>query len=435
MGEQSPSAVFHQDVDAVHADLYDGLFVHSLLQHETNQQASSANYPSPNTSQDVRSTWHRFLDDLCFMCDSRCGGKSVVALITEQVQGETIFWLTTDPVYQDSAANHLDAILRLLKESIHAHQDCVRLAIEQIAQQSVERSPQRVHHYGSRLRRIVQEQIPRAGSEVPLVDVALHKELDYIVSVRDLHQKLCDVSYHFRYQAGYALLKQHIEASSEDTWTRVRHFIGRLGHWNRTAVSLARVAESFASVLQNYRIASIPYPDSGEKPRLTLDEDLKELVLRVFPNYRATPLCDRLVTRISRAENLLNWFRSNRLVPRPHAEVVAMEFCCSQGMHLVSSDRYVACSKPSCYCCSLYMSHHPGGFRPRPTHGNVWVLWCLPQLFHHDQSSTVNLGILRRMANDTRNFSKASLTNSRTASRRKFDSTTGISTAATGPDR
>ncbi|KAK0906836.1 hypothetical protein LTS16_009839 [Friedmanniomyces endolithicus] len=438
MGDKSPFAIFHQDVDAVHADLYDGLLIQSLLQHDPTRLPSSVRRNSPNASQDIQSEWHRFLDDLCFLCDSQSGGKSVVALIAEEVRGESVFWVTTEPVHQDVAVDHLNVILHLLQKCIRADEGRMQALIEQIAQISIRRSPQRVHHYGSRLKKVTAERPTEACAEGQPIgtctDTAPYEALDQIIAVRHLHQHLCESSYLFRYKDDYGLLKQHIKPTSKETWNRVRHFVGRLGHWHKTAISLARAAASFASMLPKFRVAAIPCPDLGIQAHFTLDEDLEALVLRVFPNYRGTPLCDRLVDRISRAKALIDWYRTNELVPRPHAEVVALEYCHSRSMHLVNDDRYVGCSKPSCYCCSLYIGYHPGAFRPRPSHNNVWVQWCLPQAFHLELSGTANLGILRRMANDTRDLLKATLTNGTTASRRRFDSTTGISTTVIGPD-
>lgn len=193
-----------------------------------------------------------------------------------------------------------------------------------------------------------------------------------------------------------------------------------------------RDAGSFASVFEKYRVASIPHPELGKRASLTLDENLEDLVLRVFPNYRGTSLCDKPVARISGSKTLLTWFRSNDLVPHPHAETVALDFASSRGIQMVNDDRYIGCSKPSCYCCSLYMKYHPGGYRPRPTHGNVWVLWCLPQAHHLDEVDITSLSILRHIANETRDLTEAILTKGRATSRRKFDSTTGISTTLVG---
>ncbi len=165
MGDKSPSAIFHQDVDAVHADLYDGLLIQSLLQHDPTQLPSSVRRNSPNASQDIQSEWHRFLDDLCFLCDSQSGGKSVVALIAEEVRGESVFWVTTEPVYQDVAVDHLNVILHLLQKCIRADEGRMQALIKQIAQKSITRSPQRVHHYGYRLKNVTAERATEACAE------------------------------------------------------------------------------------------------------------------------------------------------------------------------------------------------------------------------------------------------------------------------------
>ena len=227
-----------------------------------------------------------------------------------------------------------------------------------------------------------------------------------------LHQAVCDDAYAFRYSPANDLLLQQRRSSSEDVWIRLRHYIGRLGYWHETAAFRVQTAPQFASVLCNYEVRSIPYVGLNEQPHLKLDHDLRRLVERVFPNFRESPLCDELVSRLQGAEKLIEWFRSNELIPRPHAEVVVLDYFFTQGLKVMDDDFYIGCSKASCYCCALYFKHHPGKFLLRPSHGNTWLQWCLPQPFVGGENNTSNLNILRRMANETRAFAYAWLTNS-----------------------
>jgi hypothetical protein len=41
-------------------------------------------------------------------------------------------------------------------------------------------------------------------------------------------------------------------------------------------------------------------------------------------------------------------------------------------------DKYIACSKPACFCCHLYFRHHPGGFVEPRSHHKIYLNWKPP---------------------------------------------------------
>jgi hypothetical protein len=145
-----------QDANIVSSDLYDSLFLQSLLQHASNPQSKDARIT--HTYSDTRTEWHRFLDDLCSLCDSQCGGKSVVAIGVEQRSDHNIFWISTTPQYQQDAKIHLIELLALLTnfplEGANSH-----FAVAEITRRSIRRSKKRVHNYARRLRQLVNTQL------------------------------------------------------------------------------------------------------------------------------------------------------------------------------------------------------------------------------------------------------------------------------------
>lgn len=212
----------------------------------------------------------------------------------------------------------------------------------------------------------------------------------------------------------------------------MRHFIGRLGYWHKATRSLVSNAPAFDRILCRLRVDKVPYPEILIRPQPKLYESLEELVSRVFPNYRGTSLCSVLVGRLSQSAQLLSWFRSHNLTSRPHAELLLLDYLYSRGNRFAGDVRYIGCSKPSCYCCSLYIRFHPGRIEPRPSHGNIWVEWCLPQPLHTDATGVdnQNVGILRRIASETRQSTINALTKVGPQPRQRFESTTGMSTSA-----
>lgn len=169
--------------------------------------------------------------------------------------------------------------------------------------------------------------------------------------------------------------------------------------------------------------------------RLKLDEDLRNLVMRVCPGLRDPSMCESLLDRILKAESLIAWFRSacakGLLRTRPHVEVVMLKFFHKAELPFVYDDKYIACSKPSCHCCALYFLAHPWKVRQRPGHGNVWVQWAVPFWPEWSPIDSLDVNILRRMTDMTSEMSQALWTDGARPFRR-YESTIGITTVRTG---
>lgn len=225
----------------------------------------------------------------------------------------------------------------------------------------------------------------------------------------------------------YESLKRRDHRYPSDIWNLVRHFIGRLGYWRKCARSVVMRACTFSTVLRTVRVQSVEIPSLSQRNRLTLDEDLENLVLRVFPNLRGSAMCDQLTRKVQESRNLIDWFRSVDIVPKPHAEVVVLDWFSRNGLCFLDDDRYIACSKPSCHCCALYFQYHPGRILPRRSHGNIWVQWCVPLWEKSGSLKTCNLGILRLMTDATRTMTQTSLGGDGVC-RKMFESTIGVTT-------
>ncbi|KAK3617887.1 hypothetical protein LTR22_026572 [Elasticomyces elasticus] len=247
------------------------------------------------------------------MCDSRTGGKTVAAVLAERSSGKTIFWLATPTMIQLGTANHLDGLLRVILKMLRTDETHVQPLIDDIISRSVERSPQRIHHYGGRLTHLIESMVQ--GDGIGVVE-SLATYLKKLVMLRDVHDEFCAASYKFRHSPSFALLNQRIQRSNEYVVPRIRHFVGRLGYWHKTGTSLVRNARSFVPALSNARVEPIPWPVPEYQHRLAVDDRLERLALRVFPNHRETSHCDDLVSRMNQAQSLLMWFRTTKLVLR-----------------------------------------------------------------------------------------------------------------------
>jgi hypothetical protein len=63
---------------------------------------------------------------------------------------------------------------------------------------------------------------------------------------------------------------------------------------------------------------------------------------------------------------------------RVHAEVQVLHHFDQHDEEFVEGDKYIACSKPACFCCHLYFRHHPGGFVEPRSHHKIYLNWQPP---------------------------------------------------------
>lgn len=105
-----------QDPTVVLQDLYDGLQMKAMLQHEEMKSSRhSANGPLLTYDKKRRSRWQHWLDDLCLLCDSHRGGTTTTSIAVERTTDEAVFWLAMNAGDLEEASVHLAALLDLVK--------------------------------------------------------------------------------------------------------------------------------------------------------------------------------------------------------------------------------------------------------------------------------------------------------------------------------
>jgi len=120
--------------------------------------------------------------------------------------------------------------------------------------------------------------------------------------------------------------------------------------------------------------------------------------------------------------------------PRIHAELLLLAHFYHRDLEFVNKDRYIGCSKPSCYCCDLYIRCHPGNFVVRPSHGNLWMNWRapVPPLDDDKAAQKHTAKVLNDMVKYVRRDVLFQIESKQPRRSRVPDSTTGISTSVAG---
>lgn len=206
---------------------------------------------------------------------------------------------------------------------------------------------------------------------------------------------LCQSAYNDRQSRFMKQLKALSEGppykSSKDaihhTFALVRHCIGRLGHHFRAAKDLVSSASRLKHLFDDFEVQPIPTPPRSAPPQMDGKTRLDSLIVRMLPanspdlaNYKQA--LEELDATIQLSARILEAYENPTFRPRVHAEIQVLEHFYEGNFSFADSDKYIACSKPACYCCFLYFRHHPGNFVEPPSHRNVHLAWRPPDLKH-----------------------------------------------------
>lgn len=209
-------------------------------------------------------------------------------------------------------------------------------------------------------------------------------ELHELSEARDSPHALVEAASRFKSHADLARLMQETAMiRSRSSWIDINHHIGRLGTWQRISRSLTTFACHFPQIIEGFQVKLVTIPPPVSPPtadaKTTLDSALKRMLPREESDragHLDTMLDDLRTFDIAAAFE--EKYRSSQFTLHVHAELLLLEFLYTNGLAFVEGERYIGCSKPSCYCCGLYMRYHPGNFVLRPCHSNVWPNWSPP---------------------------------------------------------
>lgn len=185
-----------------------------------------------------------------------------------------------------------------------------------------------------------------------------------------------------------ALSQDTAQISSSDSaralFRDIRHYVGRLGYHFRAAQTLVEVAEVVPHYFDDYEVRPCRPPDSPfSVPTPDALMTFPRIVGRMFRDAgEKTRDCQErlafLDSRFKLSEQFLKAWTDETFQPKIHCELVLLEHFYANQLAFLESDRYIGCSKPACYCCALYIRHHPGRFVEPASHQKAWLNWRPP---------------------------------------------------------
>lgn len=256
--------------------------------------------------------------------------------------------------------------------------------------------------------------------------------------MKDDHLSSCHAAHQFKQRKLLRrLLRLHGSAENRSPWSSVWHLIGRLGCWFGKCQQLALAAYQLPYLVDGATCEFLALPNEIKLPIDHSKADLSSALKRMVP-ARQQQLVVSLYEQLSglRTFDIPDVFRENitndGLTGRVHAEVFLLEHFYFSKFQFLMREKYVGCSKPSCYCCSLYMRYHPGNVVMRPAHNNVYLKWIPPLIseLEEEQARKHNLDIMNNMNAYIRRDVREEIDQRLPKRQKGPDSTTGIDSYA-----
>ena len=395
--------------------------------------------PSLERPHDDRQSgmWRSFLDALSWFGDHKHGGASVTAVAAERNHDAVHFWVCSR--FQSSAGN----ISRVLSECAlvsGSHDDeLFSRTLERVIAMGIWFARDRVrsyqrelwYHLGKATAGVETQGAP--GLQKAAADI--EEVLRFLQSESPDQARICRMAYALASSSDLKLLSRNARAALQTShWAKVRHCVARLGSWHRKAGIALRFARQFPHLFLDCSSSFLPLSNIQRLPLSDDKTNLRSILTRMLPagsGDRVQELYEQIVGfRGLDFEHKFRELYSNqdtRLMA--HAETFLLEHFYFQRLPYVWRDKYIGCSKPSCYCCHLYQRFHPDNPVLRPAHGTAWHRWAAPIIIDKDMDREKwrhHLAIVNKMNEHIRRDVLAEIRNRMPRRERVCDSTSKV---------
>lgn len=169
-------------------------------------------------------------------------------------------------------------------------------------------------------------------------------------------------------------------------FARARHAIGRLSSRVHKPLSLLKNASLMKDILSCACVEVIASIDCVPKPMADHHTTLPRILRRMFPasDEEDLPRTQKILEDMEQHSSLrpltlfMDCFRSCN--PTVHSEVDVLEYFYRRKLNFLDNDRYVYSSKPACFACKLYFTHHPAKMVVPESHEKVYLNWGPPMI-------------------------------------------------------
>jgi hypothetical protein len=176
----------------------------------------------------------------------------------------------------------------------------------------------------------------------------------------------------------------HLSASGQECYQdflKLYKVLGKLGKPISIAATLFRASRTFAAdFVQGFEVSIIQSQGSRPVDDLTLEQAMNSIFSLEEKNNYLQRL-QFLKPEDSTSKKLKGKIR---LDTRVHAELVLLDHFSKNKFKFAARDNYIACSKPACYLCYLYIIYHRKTFTNPPVHQKIYRNWRVPDIDPND---------------------------------------------------
>lgn len=189
---------------------------------------------------------------------------------------------------------------------------------------------------------------------------------------------------------------QGVMSPGSNCWSELRHYAGRLRSFSQGIGTLIAAAQTFPMLFENFQVESVPSSMPDDNPmqkRMPADKILRTMVQQVdaaryIELFEDTPSLSHNIN-----ETIQDMMADKNFKPIVHAELLVLKSLergrLTHTSYFFNSWRYIGSSKSTCRLCHHYFQAHPGGFKVRPTHGNLYINWKPPDVLQGDGEEAI----------------------------------------------
>ncbi|OAA34644.1 hypothetical protein BBO_09090 [Beauveria brongniartii RCEF 3172] len=238
-----------------------------------------------------------------------------------------------------------------------------------------------------------------------------------------------------RQQRSYA--SQGLPHDQSGCFAKARHAIGRLSSRIITPLSLLLNASLMQDILARARVEVIAPLPCVPKPETDHHTTLPRILRRMFRSNDEEDLLgtQKILVELqqdSAIRPLTRYMEAYRTCnPSVHSEIEVLEYFYEHKLKFLDDDRYVYSSKPTCFTCKLYFTHHPAKMVVPESHEKVYLNWGPPMIENFrkgDPASNLQRDMMIKITQAVRDEALAQIWGRSQPPGWHADTTTGLAT-------
>ncbi|PKK45647.1 hypothetical protein CI102_7883 [Trichoderma harzianum] len=187
-----------------------------------------------------------------------------------------------------------------------------------------------------------------------------------------------------------ALENRMVGYTSMECWAKLLHAIRRILAYQQSVQFFLMAKDKWPNLFEDFTVSFISSSRPVSKPGRQKSNSAESIAGRMksTPNEIETlRTFVRNLQTFNLDDRIKEEFGKSSFNPIVHAEVLLLNWISKQGpvtpSRFFNGWKYIGCSKPTCKLCSYYFEEHQSGVEHRPSHGNLYPSWRLPDVFPH----------------------------------------------------